>query len=132
MSLSETTTLSDEDLQHAWSQDGLHFGHPLSPMVASYMVPAMTEGTRSAMGTLKSPVRQSIGAPGRHVGPVRVVQGSNEFFKVQPDGILSHAATVAREYKIPCVVGTREATRVFHDGDIVAVDGTRGTAVVNG
>ncbi|PSR23654.1 MAG: hypothetical protein C7B45_02490 [Sulfobacillus acidophilus] len=102
-------------------------------------------------------VRGFAASPGRYVGPVRIVRSPEEFFKVQhgdvlvcrttapswtglfatvgaviteTGGILSHASTVAREYGIPCVVGTREATRVFHDGDRVLVDGNRGIAVI--
>jgi pyruvate,water dikinase len=41
-------------------------------------------------------------------------------------GQLSHAAIVAREYGIPGIVGTREATRVIPDGARVRVDGTTG------
>lgn len=41
-------------------------------------------------------------------------------------GVLSHAAIVAREYGIPCVVGTREATALIPDGARVRVDGDRG------
>jgi len=42
-------------------------------------------------------------------------------------GICSHAALVARELGIPCIVGTRYATEVFKDGDIVEVDAEKGT-----
>jgi len=41
-------------------------------------------------------------------------------------GILSHAAIVSREFKIPCVVGTEIATQVLRDGDLVEVDGDKG------
>ena len=41
-------------------------------------------------------------------------------------GQLSHAAIVAREYGIPAVVGTREATTMFPDGALVRVDGDKG------
>ncbi|MGE5701089.1 MAG: PEP-utilizing enzyme [Clostridia bacterium] len=41
-------------------------------------------------------------------------------------GILSHASIVAREYKLPAVVGTKVATSVLKDGDHVTVDGTNG------
>ncbi len=41
-------------------------------------------------------------------------------------GALSHAAIVTREYGIPGVVGTREATRRIADGARVRVDGTTG------
>ena len=39
-------------------------------------------------------------------------------------GLLSHSAIVAREYGIPGVVGTREATERIADGTRVRVDGT--------
>lgn len=42
-------------------------------------------------------------------------------------GILTHAAIIARELKKPCIVGTRNATDVLHDGDIVEVDADAGT-----
>ncbi len=41
-------------------------------------------------------------------------------------GITCHAAIVSRELGIPCVVGTRKATKVFKDGDEVEVDATKG------
>ena len=42
-------------------------------------------------------------------------------------GPLSHAAIVAREYGIPAVLGTQNATQVFKDGDQISVDGNSGT-----
>ena len=41
-------------------------------------------------------------------------------------GLTCHAAIISRELKIPCVVGTKIATRVFKDGDRVEVDATNG------
>ena len=41
-------------------------------------------------------------------------------------GILSHCAVVAREYRIPAVVGTGMATAVIRDGQTVEVDGDSG------
>jgi pyruvate,water dikinase len=41
-------------------------------------------------------------------------------------GQLCHAAIVAREYGIPGIVGTRDATRTIRDGDRLRVDGTTG------
>ncbi|MGB9013252.1 MAG: PEP-utilizing enzyme [Aeromicrobium sp.] len=41
-------------------------------------------------------------------------------------GQLSHAAIVAREYGIPGIVGTRDATRMIADGARVRVDGATG------
>ena len=45
-------------------------------------------------------------------------------------GTLSHAAVVAREYGIPAVVGTGNATELIGDGVRVRVDGARGTVEV--
>lgn len=41
-------------------------------------------------------------------------------------GITSHAAIVSRELDIPCIVGTKVATSVFKDGDLVEVDADKG------
>jgi phosphohistidine swiveling domain-containing protein len=41
-------------------------------------------------------------------------------------GITSHAAIVSRELRIPCVVGTKVASRVLKDGDTVEVDAESG------
>ncbi|MGH4012044.1 MAG: phosphoenolpyruvate synthase [Pseudonocardiaceae bacterium] len=41
-------------------------------------------------------------------------------------GMTCHAAIVARELRVPCVVGTRKATEVLRDGELVTVDGTSG------
>jgi phosphohistidine swiveling domain-containing protein len=45
-------------------------------------------------------------------------------------GVLSHSAVVAREYRIPAVVGTGNATSTFHDGQLLEVDGNAGTVRV--
>ena len=45
-------------------------------------------------------------------------------------GALSHAAVVARELGIPCVVNTRNGTRSLRTGDQVRVDGTSGTVTM--
>jgi phosphohistidine swiveling domain-containing protein len=47
-------------------------------------------------------------------------------------GALSHAAIVSREYGIPGVVGTRDATERIADGTVVRVDGDAGTVTVLG
>jgi pyruvate,water dikinase len=45
-------------------------------------------------------------------------------------GALSHAIIVAREYRIPCVAGTVEATRKIKTGDRVKIDGNEGVAYI--
>jgi phosphohistidine swiveling domain-containing protein/nucleoside diphosphate kinase len=41
-------------------------------------------------------------------------------------GITSHAAIVSRELGTPCIIGTKIATKVFKDGDLVEVDANKG------
>lgn len=42
------------------------------------------------------------------------------------DGITSHAAIVSRELDIPCIIGTRYATKIRRDGDLVDVRANHG------
>jgi pyruvate,water dikinase len=41
-------------------------------------------------------------------------------------GISCHAAIVSRELKIPCVIGTKNATKVLKTGDEIEVDAEKG------
>jgi pyruvate,water dikinase len=69
-------------------------------------------------------------------GDVLVTESTTEAFNIllpllgaivtDAGGLLSHSAIVAREYGIPGVVGTREATQRIEDGSIVRVDGDAG------
>jgi len=45
-------------------------------------------------------------------------------------GLLCHAAIVSRELKIPCIVGTKIATQVLKDGDLVEVDANKGVVKI--
>ena len=104
----------------------------------------------------KAPPRGVAGLPvhpGHYEGPVRIINGPQDFNRLQQGdvlvtrntspafnvvlpllgaivtdrgGQLSHAAIVAREYGIPAVVGTRQATTMFADGERVRVDGDKG------
>lgn len=47
-------------------------------------------------------------------------------FITDEGGITCHAAIVAREMKKPCIIGTKIATQVLKDGDIVEVDANAG------
>lgn len=42
-------------------------------------------------------------------------------------GITCHAAIVSRELNVPCIIGTKVATRVLKTGDVVEVDANNGT-----
>ena len=41
-------------------------------------------------------------------------------------GITCHAAIISRELGVPCIVGTKIATKILHDHDIIDVNATHG------
>ncbi len=45
-------------------------------------------------------------------------------------GLMCHAAIIAREMGIPCVVGTHKATKLLKNGQKVMVDGDEGVVYV--
>jgi pyruvate,water dikinase len=92
-------------------------------------------------------------SPGRYTGPVRVVRNEGEFGKLRAGdvlvcpitspvwsvlfptvgalvtdtgGLLSHPAIIAREFEVPAVVATGNATSLLRDGQTVTVDGGTG------
>jgi pyruvate,water dikinase len=103
----------------------------------------------------EKPILRGFGAsPGIATGIARILHGSAEMDKLKtgevlvtsmttPDmvpamsqaaaivtdegGMTCHAAIVSRELGVPCVVGTREATKLIADGAEVTVDGKAGT-----
>ena len=47
-------------------------------------------------------------------------------------GMMSHAAIVCREYALPAVTGTGNASTTIKTGDLLRVDGTKGTVEILG
>jgi phosphohistidine swiveling domain-containing protein len=47
-------------------------------------------------------------------------------FVTDEGGITCHAAIIARELKKPCIIGTKVATKLLKDGDLVEVDANAG------
>lgn len=102
-------------------------------------------GLAASKGLYEGPARRVAGPHefGRiEKGDVLVTESTTEAFNIllpllggivtDNGGLLSHAAIVAREYGIPGVVGTREATERIKDGMRVRVDGEAGEVTVLG
>lgn len=51
-------------------------------------------------------------------------------FVTNEGGITCHAAILAREMKKPCIIGTKNATKILKDGDMVEVDADKGTVKI--
>ena len=109
------------------------------------MVPQVQGNTKNLMG--------QIGNKGKVQGIVRIILAVDDFHKMKdgdilvttmttPDfvvlmqkasgiitdigGLLSHASIVSRELNKPCIIGTKFATKVLKDGDMVEVDANKG------
>lgn len=104
--------------------------------------------------TAETPILIGAAAsPGIGSGPVKILKSSKEISKIKEGDVLvapmtspdyvpamkkasaiitdqggqtSHAAIVSREMGIPCVVGTKNATKILKDGNFVTVDGKEG------
>jgi len=114
-----------------------------------------------ARGTTTTGAGVLVGHPasaGRATGPVRIVEGPDDFATFTDGDILvakatapawtplfgraaavitdggtlaAHASLIAREYGIPAVVGTGTATHQLQPGQLVTVDGAAGTVTVH-
>jgi phosphohistidine swiveling domain-containing protein len=97
-------------------------------------------GTGASPGIVRGPARITLGPDdfGRiRSGDVIVCPSSNPSWVpvftlaaglvTNTGGILSHAAVVAREFGLPAVVGTGDATVRIVDGRMVEIDGTTGS-----
>jgi phosphohistidine swiveling domain-containing protein len=105
----------------------------------------LLRGLGASGGIYEGPARR-VSSPdefGRIIeGDVLVTESTTEAFNIllpllgaivtDSGGLLSHSAIVAREYGIPGVVGTREATERIADGALVRVDGDAGEVTVHG
>lgn len=102
-------------------------------------------GLAASRGVYEGPARR-VSSPSEFdrikQGDVLVTESTTEAFNIllpllgavvtDRGGLLSHSAIVAREYGIPGVVGTREATERIADGVRVRVDGNAGEVTVLG
>nr|MCR4636782.1 phosphoenolpyruvate synthase [Butyrivibrio sp.] len=122
------------------------------PLAEAYFVRSMER----ALSTDSDDIVGIAGSTGQATGKVCIVTSPAEFNKlckgdilvctytdpewtplftlaagvvVDTGGTLSHAAIVAREYNIPAVLATGDATSKLKDGDKVMVDGTSGKVV---
>jgi pyruvate,water dikinase len=105
----------------------------------------------------KGTLRGIAASTGQYTGPARVVMNESEFHKVHigdvlvcpitspvwsvlfpnvgalvtdAGGILCHSAIIAREYRVPAVVATGNATSTILDGQQITVDGGTGLVKV--
>jgi pyruvate,water dikinase len=123
-----------------------------APSVGEESTPAPSEKPSEGQ---EAPLLRGFGAsPGIASGVARILHGSAEMEKLKPGEILvtsmttpdmvpamsraagivtdeggmtCHAAIVSRELGVPCIVGTREATKLVPDGGEITLDGKTGS-----
>jgi rifampicin phosphotransferase len=130
----------------------LTIGRP--PRLLAKELLGAVEAVRTTGPTPEDAIVGQPASPGRATGPVRIVHGPGDFDRFQPGEVLvaratapawtplfaravavvtdggtlaAHASLVAREYGIPAVVATGDATTRLADGQLVTVDGGAGT-----
>jgi phosphohistidine swiveling domain-containing protein len=112
---------------------------------------------KTAVNTNVNEVKGECGSPGRAEGIVKIINKPEDMSKMEKGnvlvshatsprlvpamkkaiaiiadvgGITCHAAIVARELGVPCVIGTKIATKVLKDGDIVEVKANHGLVII--
>jgi pyruvate,water dikinase len=130
----------------------LTIGRP--PRLLAKELLATVEAARTPGAVAEGAIVGQPASPGRASGRVRIVHGPGDFDRFQPGEVLvaratvpawtplfaraaavvtdggtlaAHASLVAREYGIPAVVATGDATTRLSDGQRVTVDGSAGT-----
>ncbi len=124
-----------------------------APAAILKAVKGAIDAARTAADTPEGAIVGEPASPGRATGRVRIVRSPADFDSFQPGEVLvaeatapawtplfaraaavvtdggtlaAHASLVAREYGIPAVVGTSDATVRLADGQMVVVDGSAG------
>lgn len=133
--------------------DGTPWVLQARPVTAAPPPPTPPAAPRSPTALVGTP-----GSAGVATGPARVVHGPADLARVRPGdvlvcpwtdpawtpllrvvagvvtesgGVLSHAAIVARERRIPAVLGVAGATATLRDGDVLTIDGAAGTVTTH-
>jgi rifampicin phosphotransferase len=134
----------------------LTLGHP-APLISD-VIDRTVQQARNGATTAEGAIIGHPASTGRATGPVRIVHGPQDFTAFTDGEVLvakttapawtplfaraaavvtdsgslaAHASLVAREYGIPAVVGTGDATHRLLTGQIITVDGTAGTVTLH-
>jgi pyruvate,water dikinase len=130
----------------------LTIGRP--PRLLAKELLAVVDAARTGSPPSEDAIVGQPASPGRASGPVRIIHGPGDFDRFQAGEVLvaratapawtplfaraaavvtdggtlaAHASLVAREYGIPAVVATGDATTRLSDGQRVTVNGSAGT-----
>jgi pyruvate,water dikinase len=144
------------DVEWCADADSLYIvqARPVTTIPTSTAPRDASSKSEGGSGDSETPLVRGFGAsPGIASGVARLLRGAEEMDRIQtgevlvttmttPDmvpamsraaaivtdegGMTCHAAIVSRELGVPCVVGTREATKKIAEGAMITVDGKTG------
>lgn len=143
-----------QDVEWAKDKDGNIYIVQTRPITTLNSTKGTKNAKENAIKNAETPILKGISAsPGFGTGQVKILKSPKEIGKVKQGDVLvakmtspdyvpamkkasaiitdeggetSHAAIVSRELGVPCVVGTKDATKKLKDDYIVSVDGTNG------
>lgn len=138
--------------KYSYANAKLYPGKGISDMEKIFGIKIVASGKKEILE-----FKGQVAYPGFVKGRVRILMKREEVFKLKkgeilvspmtmPDyvpamkraaaivteegGVTCHAAIVARELKKPCIIGTKIATQVLKDGDMVKVDANNGIVTI--
>jgi len=139
-----------QDIEFAIDEHGIWI---VQTRAITTLKPRKEEEKKVSVSEAKILLKGIPASPGIGIGKVKIILGPEDFKKFEegdvlvtrmtnPDfeplmakasaivtdegGLTCHAAIVARELGKPCIVGTKEATKILKDGMVVTVDATHG------
>jgi pyruvate, water dikinase len=134
-----------------------HITEPLTVMLWGITAESVQEWLGVDPDAAANTLRGVAASPGRATGPARVITDPEQLHEIEDGdilvcritapswapvfsrlgaavsdvgGIMAHTAIVSREYGLPAVVGTGFATTTIRTGQLIEVDGNRGTVTV--
>ncbi len=142
-----------QDIEWALEKDKLYIVQT-RPVTTIAQTTKASKAEKTGVKFAETPILTGAGAsPGIGTGTVKILKSPKEIGKIGRDDVLvapmtspdyvpamkkasaiitdeggqtSHAAIVSRELGIPCVVGSKNATKILKDGQIVTVNGESG------
>jgi len=128
----KTVCVSGKNIEKALSEK-LHFttsgvkaNHILEGLVASKGIAEGTARIVKGIADLKNVQKGDILIAVTTHPDYVVAMNKAAAIVTDEGGMLCHAAIVSREMKKPCIVGIKNATKIFSNGQKVLVDGNRG------
>ncbi|CAF2864456.1 unnamed protein product [Rotaria sp. Silwood2] len=116
----DATTIPDENNQEIELIEGEYLGSPVSPGVYEGKVRIVDDPMNSELQPGEILVCTATDPAWTSLFPI---VGA---LVLEMGGMLQHGAIVSREYGLPAVVGVANAKKIFHNGQLIQVNGSTG------